>query len=138
MLVEPRGGPGNLHSGDKWIADLIAAILAASRRQDEQATAPEPQPGVQGEVALAAVKGEKTLAELAQQHDVHPNLINQWRARLLEGTTDVFGAEPATAEPAVDVTVLHAKIGELTLANDFWPVRSGRQVCCRAQSDDRP
>ena len=47
------------------------------------------------------------------------NLINQWRARLLESAADVFGAEPAAAEPAVDVTVLHAKIGELTLANDF-------------------
>ena len=44
-----RGGSGNLHSGDKWIADLIAAMLAASRWQDKQATAPEPQPGVQGQ-----------------------------------------------------------------------------------------
>ena len=76
-------------------------------------------PAFKAKVALAAVKGEKTLAELAQQYDVHPNLINQWRSRLLEGAADVFGAEPATAEPAVDVTVLHAKIGELTLANDF-------------------
>ena len=76
-------------------------------------------PGFKAKVALAAVKGKKTLAELAQQYDVHPNLINQWRARLLEGVADVFGAEPAAAEPAIDVTVLHAKIGELTLANDF-------------------
>ncbi len=50
---------------------------------------------------LAAVKGEKTLAELAQQYDVHPNLINQWRARLLEGAADVFGSEPTAVEPAV-------------------------------------
>ena len=76
-------------------------------------------PAFKAKVALAAAKGEKTLAELAQQYDVHPNLINQWRSRLLEGAADVFGAEPVTAEPAVDVTVLHAKIGELTLANDF-------------------
>lgn len=76
-------------------------------------------PAFKAKVALAAVKGEKTLAELAQQYDVHPNLINQWRSRLLEGAADVFGVEPAAAEPAVDVTVLHAKIGELTLANDF-------------------
>lgn len=54
------------------------------------------------------MKGEKTLAELAQQYDAHPNLINQWRSRLLEGAADVFGAEPAMAEPSVDVTVLHA------------------------------
>ena len=76
-------------------------------------------PAFKAKVALAAVKGEKTPAELAQQYDVHPNLINQWRSRLLEGAADVFGADPTVAEPAVDVTVLHAKIGELTLANDF-------------------
>lgn len=76
-------------------------------------------PAFKAKVALAAVKGEKTLAGLAQQYDVHPNLINQWRARLLERAADVFGAEPAAAEPAIDVTALHAKIGELTLANDF-------------------
>lgn len=97
------------------------------------------RPAFKAEVALAAVKGEKTLVELAQQYDVHPNLINQRRARLLEGAADVFGAEPASAEPAVNITMLHAKIGELTLANAFyWPVRLGRPVCCRAQGDDRP
>lgn len=76
-------------------------------------------PAFKAKVALAAVKGEKTLAELAQQYDVHPNLINQWRSRLLEGAADVFGTDPSPVEPAIDVTVLHAKIGELTLANDF-------------------
>ena len=44
-----RGGSGDLHSGDEWIADLTAAMVAASRRQDEQAAAPEPQSGVQGQ-----------------------------------------------------------------------------------------
>lgn len=76
-------------------------------------------PAFKAKVALAAVKGEKTLPELAQQYDVHPNLITQWRAKLLESAADVFGAEQAPAEPVVDVKVLHAKIGELTLANDF-------------------
>jgi len=76
-------------------------------------------PAFKAKVALAAVRGERTLAELAQQYDVHPNLVNQWRARLLEGAADVFGSEPAPVESGVDITVLHAKIGELTLANDF-------------------
>jgi transposase len=76
-------------------------------------------PAFKAKVALAAVKGERTLAELAQQYDVHPNLITQWRAKLLESAADVFGAETIPAEPVVDVKVLHAKIGELTLANDF-------------------
>ncbi len=77
-------------------------------------------PAFKAKVALAAIKGERTLAELAQQFDVHPNQITQWRAQLLEGASGVFGAD-AKAEPAtaVDVKTLHAKIGELTLENEF-------------------
>jgi transposase len=59
--------------------------------------------------------------ELSQQFDVHVNQIKQWKDQLLEGATDVFGddvkSEPAL--PTVDVKTLHAKIGELTLENDF-------------------
>ena len=76
-------------------------------------------PAFKAKVALAAVKGEKTLAELAQQFDVHPNLITQWRVQAAGERGRRVRREPATSEPAVDVKVLHAKIGELTLANDF-------------------
>ena len=72
-------------------------------------------------MALAAIKGEKTLAELAQQFDVHPNQITQWRSQLLEGAAGVFGldAKSEAVAPAIDVKTLHAKIGELALENDF-------------------
>ena len=72
-------------------------------------------------VALAAIKGERTIAQLADQFDVHPNQITTWRSQLLEGAAGVFGSETRNeaAEPAIDVKTLHAKIGELTLANDF-------------------
>jgi transposase-like protein len=70
-------------------------------------------------VALAALKGDKTLAELAQQFDVHPNQITDWKTRLQEGASGVFGEERAEQQVKVDVTRMQAKIGELTLENDF-------------------
>lgn len=70
-------------------------------------------------VALEAVKGDRTVAEIAQRHDVHPNQVTEWRRQLLERAVDVFGGASAPAQPAVDLKVLHAKIGQLTLENDF-------------------
>ena len=77
-------------------------------------------PAFKAKVALAAIRGAQTLAELTQQFDVHPNQIKQWKDQLLAGVADVFDGgvkKPVASES--EVTALHAKIGQLTLENDF-------------------
>lgn len=69
---------------------------------------------------MAAVWDEKTLAQMAQQFDVHPTQITTWQGQLLEGAAEVFGSDSQSepVEPAIDVKTLHAKTGELGLVND--------------------
>ena len=76
-------------------------------------------PTFKAKVALAAVRGDKTLAELAKQFDVHPNQITEWKNQLVERSAAVFDGGVGKAEPAVDMQALHAKIGRLALGNDF-------------------
>jgi transposase-like protein len=85
-------------------------------------------PAFKAKVALAAIRGQNTLAELAQHFDVHPNQITQWKAQLQEGAIEVFGAAAGAgaSTPSVDEKSLHAKIGELTLENDFLEVALGK------------
>ncbi len=77
-------------------------------------------PAFKAKVALAAIKGDRTLVQLAEQFDVHPNQITSWKVQLESGAADVFGpgSGNGASQPAVDVKTLHAKIGELTLEND--------------------
>ena len=75
-------------------------------------------PAFKAKVALAAVKGDATLAELAKRFDVHANQIATWKEQLVASASNAFGGE-GPAAPAVDLKTLHAKIGELTLENDF-------------------
>jgi transposase len=77
-------------------------------------------PAFKAKVALAAVKGDRTIAQLAEHFDVHPNQITIWKSQLEASASEIFGPGGGTpATPVVDVKSLHAKIGELTLENDF-------------------
>jgi transposase len=82
-------------------------------------------PAFKAKVAIAAVKGDMTLAELAKRFDIHPNLITQWKTQLLEHASIAFdGSKPASEGP--DLKALHAKIGQQALEIDFLEGALGR------------
>jgi len=83
-------------------------------------------PAFKAKVALEAVKGEQTIIELAERFDVHPQVITKWKRQLLEGAPAVFGAAEGDKGGEPDVAKLHAKIGELTMENDFLSGALGR------------
>jgi transposase len=77
-------------------------------------------PAFKAKVALAALRGDRTIAQLSDQHGVHVSQITAWKEQLQASAANAFGpGGAASAAPAVDVKSLHAKIGELTLENDF-------------------
>ena len=84
--------------------------------------------GFKAKVALEAIRGEATIAELVSKHGVHQTLINAWKRQAIEGMAGVFSgkAEAAATEREGDLEKLHAKIGQLVVERDFLAKASGR------------
>ncbi len=72
-------------------------------------------------VALDALRGDRTVQEIAAKHKVHPNQVSTWKRQAVDGLGEVFsnGVDRARSDHEAEVKELHAKIGELTVVNDF-------------------
>jgi transposase len=79
-------------------------------------------------VALDAIRGEQTIAQLAAKHGVHQTMINAWKKQAIEGMSGVFSGKAEAVEAARDgeIDQLHAKIGQLVVERDFLRRASGR------------
>jgi len=83
-------------------------------------------PAFKAKVALEAIRGEEPLIQTAERYDVHPNQITKWKRQLLEGAPAVFGEDEKAGEEGPSIAELHAKIGELTMENDYLSGALGR------------
>ena len=84
-------------------------------------------PEFKAKVALAAARGDKTTAELASQYNIHPTQITQWKQELIEKAASLFGGKSSQGkQDSEEVDKLHAKVGQLTMENDFLAKVLGR------------
>jgi transposase len=120
-LVSCRDGPRNRNSRLRLIREQRGTGRVVGKRKRYSAA-------FKAKVALEAIRGEATIAELVSKHGVHQTLINAWKRQAIEGMAGVFSgkAEAAAAAREGELEKLHAKIGKLVVERDFFAKASGR------------
>ena len=113
--------------GSGFLSEIFCVTLLREEEQKMKRKRRNHSPGFKAKVALAAMQGDRTLAELAEQFDVHPNQIQEWKKRLVGNAEQLFenGSRPGK-DPETEIKELHAKIGQLTMERDFLSGKLGR------------